>query len=650
MNSFDKVISLIIVLVVGTLVFNSCHNDSTEPAKPKTGTVYMPQAQHNPVQITLTNDSPGAAVNYSAGIEGNAAKSDITVHFNVDSSLVDTYNSAHSTSLLLLPQDNYKLDKQKETILAGDKEGLPLILIISGNQPFLHKEQNYLLPVTVSTQSDGVKANKKLQTIYFVIQNNVVIGTGKPSGRGTKAAPYKIASLDNLKWISAHPLSWGGMFVQTQDIDASKTQTWNNGKGFSPIGNHTGTSFTGTYDGQGHTIKGIYINRPQQDYEGFFGVTNENTVISNVHLTEVDITGGKDSGGLIGLNYGKVDDSEVSSSQGQIKSNTKNIGGLIGSNHGIIKGSQANIKVSADGAHVGGLIGFSEDGKISDSHAAGDVQSKGKEVGGLIGDNHDPIDNSYATGDVQSGGKYSGGLVGLNYADINKSYAAGDISGDYDVGGLVGDNHGEIANSHATGDIVSSGGYNGGLLGYTIGSVKNCYAAGDVHDKGGKAVGGLVGYAKTGKIETSFATGNVQTDGKWAGGLVGNTHVSISNTYATGNAKAGGTYAGGLVGRITTSGVILSNSYAIGKAAANGGKDPGGGVLGSIGTATTKNLYWDTETSGLSGSAAGTGLKTSKMQGTAAKANMDGLDFSKVWQVQNGEYPILRDNQPQGSQ
>jgi hypothetical protein len=184
-------------------------------------------------------------------------------------------------------------------------------------------------------------------------------------------------------------------------------------------------------------------------------------------------------------------------------------------------------------------------------------------------------------------------------------------------------------------------------VGDTHGDIINCYATGDVHADA-NSNGGLVGYAPGDvKIKGSFATGNVTGSGANNGGLVGDLHGSITNSYATGDVT-GGNKDGGLVGW-TTAGGGITNSYSTGTASGN----ISGGLLGDVGKIDSiEDNYWDKQVSGLSNgygadSAGGvTGLTTSQMQGAAAKTNMKGFDFSKIWQVNAGGYPTLRNNKP----
>jgi hypothetical protein len=91
-----------------------------------------------------------------------------------------------------------------------------------------------------------------------------------PSGSGTEADPYLIASFENLLWVSEHSESWASYFMQTADIDASASSTLNGGYGFFPIG-YAGYNFTGTYLGQKHTISGLYQNITEGGVIALFG-------------------------------------------------------------------------------------------------------------------------------------------------------------------------------------------------------------------------------------------------------------------------------------------------------------------------------------------------------------------------------------------
>ena len=115
------------------------------------------------------------------------------------------------------------------------------------------------------------------------------------------------------------------------NIDATATCGWNSGAGFMPVGtyvNVTDFPFTGTFDGLGHTITDLYINRPATDDVGLFGYTGSSAVIRNVGLVNGNITGQTSVGGLVGYNEGSISNSY---STGAVTGTSAfDAGGLVG--------------------------------------------------------------------------------------------------------------------------------------------------------------------------------------------------------------------------------------------------------------------------------------------------------------------------------
>jgi hypothetical protein len=253
-------------------------------------------------------------------------------------------------------------------------------------------------------------------------------------GSGTENDPYQIASLSELRRLSETSTDWSMHFILTADIDASATSTWNNGLGFSPIGNST-TQFTGSFNGDGHVITGLTINRPTQDQVGLFGFTDSVSSIENLGMEGGSIVGKRYVGGLVGYNDGTS--INFSYTTGSV-SGTNEVGGLLGYNQSTLTSSYATGSVSGTN-EVGGLVGF-QLGTLTSSYATGSVFG-GSNVGGLVGvlfGDSGTVNSSYATGSV-SGETQVGGLVGELYeGSITSSYAAGSVSGESYVGGLVG--------------------------------------------------------------------------------------------------------------------------------------------------------------------------------------------------------------------
>jgi len=184
-------------------------------------------------------------------------------------------------------------------------------------------------------------------------------------GNGSSDNPYQIASIANLRWLSEKTDRWasGIYFIQTADIDASVTQGWNDGAGFSPIGNNASDYFYGNYNGNGHTISGLYINRPSSDYQGLFGyffkeLLGSGAELSNLGLVDATITGTNYVGGLIGNNSGGT----VSNcyTTGTVSGTGERVGGLIGHNEGwgaVVSNCYASGSASGTGERVGGFLG-----------------------------------------------------------------------------------------------------------------------------------------------------------------------------------------------------------------------------------------------------------------------------------------------------
>jgi hypothetical protein len=279
-------------------------------------------------------------------------------------------------------------------------------------------------------------------------------------GGGASADPYRVVTLQQLQRVGQF---LQGHFVQAADIDASSTFSWNSGKGFVPIGDKT-DHFTGTYDGGGHVISGLAINRPQANFIGLFGAVGSGGVLKSINLESVDIIGNSAVAGVAGDNVGNITRSYAT---GTVTG--KNfVGGLVGVNTGGITRSYATENVS--GNAVGGLVGANGGGgSIAYSYATGAVTVNGDQVGGLAGYNAGSITNSYATSTVTGTPSFVGGLVGNNPGgNVKKSYwdtqSTGQTTSDGGTGLTTSQMQGMAAKTYMTGfdfsavwQIVSNG-------------------------------------------------------------------------------------------------------------------------------------------------------------------------------------------------
>lgn len=176
-------------------------------------------------------------------------------------------------------------------------------------------------------------------------------------GDGSITYPYEISTLANLYWIAENLNRWAYHYIQTADIDASASATWFNSMGWPSIGNEV-TPFSGTYNGQGHTISGIAINHPSESNVGFFGYT-KNATIKNLTLTNASITGNDNTGILAGSNEGNIANCYTS---GVVNGGSFS-GSFTGSNKGTIKNCYSTGAFSGK-SFSGGFVGTVNSGII----------------------------------------------------------------------------------------------------------------------------------------------------------------------------------------------------------------------------------------------------------------------------------------------
>ncbi|MFC1739548.1 LamG-like jellyroll fold domain-containing protein [Planctomycetota bacterium] len=237
------------------------------------------------------------------------------------------------------------------------------------------------------------------------------------SGSGIEIAPYVITDVFELQEMQD---DLDAYYILGNDIDASATSSWNSGAGFLPIGGAS-FPFTGVLDGQGHTITGLYINRPSAEPIGLLGDIRSGAEIRHVGLAEPDVTGYASVGSLVGYNNNStVFRCWSSGNVNGIESGGINsrVGGLVGMNTGggLISQCYSTTNVTGHAWQNGGLTGYNGHGSIViDCYARGNVSGNHK-VGGLVGDNLVPeggyVKRCYSTGKITGGG---GGLIGYNW-------------------------------------------------------------------------------------------------------------------------------------------------------------------------------------------------------------------------------------------
>ena len=283
----------------------------------------------------------------------------------------------------------------------------------------------------------------------------------KPSvGDGSIENPYQISNADELYWFAAlvigdksvseitiaNPKSCAKLMnditVNEGVLDASGNL--NSGKPFiewTPIGIHL--TYSGTFDGQGHTVSGLYLDNTKTAYVGLFG-SNCGT-IQNVGVVDSYFNGEDYVGGVCGMNWHDGTEGIMSVTI----TNCYNTGAVNGRRY------------------VGGVCGYNkistgDDGKqalITDCYNTGKVSGY-IGVGGVCGKNYPMVDDGYSS------------------TSIMNCYNTGAVSGDYYVGGVCGDNSYDT-NIETPPSVTimncyyNSDNYTGNAVGYNTGDVVN---------------------------------------------------------------------------------------------------------------------------------------------------------------------------------
>jgi len=238
-------------------------------------------------------------------------------------------------------------------------------------------------------------------------------------GDGSAGDPFQISELRHLSWICFTHTAWGSYFEQTADINAAVTSTWDTGSGFTKI-----TYFNGNYYGNDHVIDSLFINRPYDTYIGFIG--NMDGTVSNLGLTNLDVTGSGEVGGLAGVHQGHIESCYVT-------------GSVTGDNH------------------VGGLAGYVV-GSTDTCYVSGDIAGSGNS-GGLIGTLfYGSVTNCFSLGTVVST-YLAAGLIGYALQNepvyITNCYSLSNVSGSFAACGLIGnsDSNTFVTNCYAAGPL-----------------------------------------------------------------------------------------------------------------------------------------------------------------------------------------------------
>ncbi|MDZ7730983.1 MAG: hypothetical protein U5K37_08795 [Natrialbaceae archaeon] len=386
------------------------------------------------------------------------------------------------------------------------------------------------------------------------------------NGSGTVDDPWQVSTLEQLQCVGHENVTPANtdVYVQTADIDATSTVVWDGGAGLMPIGTESpNDEFRGTYNGQSNQISNLHIDRPNTSRVGLFNST-DNAIISNLSIRDAHVSAG--SPAVTFVDVGIVSGYSFFTTFTNIS----------------VSGTLDNITHTRNG---GGIVGQATGFDLYDSTVNVTIDNGGTRVGGVVGDlGSGLMTNISVSGSITGGEYYAGGVAGYVTA-----------------GPTI-----ERVSSRVSVEATTS---SGGIIGYTQGYSFGPTTIRDVHAHGnatGGNSGGLVGGIR----------------------VVDNDHpVIIETSYATGNVNSTGGLSGGIFGETDT---------------------------GNLSNITLQNNYYNSETTnqpagiGNAASDDATGLTTAQMQGESAETYLYGLDFTNVWRAQTApdDYPILRVEEP----
>lgn len=330
----------------------------------------------------------------TGGLIGNGSATDTTNSF---------YDKETNTAVMV----DGALGKTKAEIL-GSLSGVAGWSTIGGGAAVAGYEI-VLLPYLTSVTKD---ADKSGVTTLFA------------GGMGVNGNAYTITNWNQLQNINnANILTKGYFFSLLNDLGATTTgytiqvkngaTLANDGKGWNPIGYFKSMSdqslFAGNFDGLGHTVKDLFINRPDDQFNGLFGYIDKSTIknigVVNANIQSNNIFGGVLAGGVLnstienaystGILNISVDDNDWGTAAG----------GLVGIlNYSTINNSYSTVKTTGI-SKTGGLVGYLfNSSTINNSYATGEVTGTGNNIGGLVGSNtSSSVTNSFW--DTQTSGQ-----------------------------------------------------------------------------------------------------------------------------------------------------------------------------------------------------------------------------------------------------
>jgi len=256
-------------------------------------------------------------------------------------------------------------------------------------------------------------------------------------GSGISGDPYLIYTAQQLNHVREH-LN-GTYFKLMADINLDGFDSIGDGHGWLPVGTYISGSpdaaFTGDFDGNGHIIQNITINRPGTNYVGLFGDVGAGGAVYGLGIVGGSVTGGDSVGGVAGVagyESGAAGAVENCYNTAAIIGNGDFVGGVAGQVQptGMVTGCYNTGSVSSTGSKVGGVAGAIDGpGAVTNCYSVGAVTGN-SQVGGVIGNNGGTAANCYYDSDNYTGAGTGAGTDTTTGLSTARMVAAGTLSGD----------------------------------------------------------------------------------------------------------------------------------------------------------------------------------------------------------------------------
>ena len=374
---------------------------------------------------------------------------------------ISTYNATGT--------DTYEALAAPQTV----KANTPFIQVDLGGGTYYFRPKNDVVLAAGSRYTYTVNVNATGLTLEGCTIGGWTDGNGE-SGTAEDLG-YFIQDDGSYTVYTANGLKEWAEAVQTDPtINCTLTADINlTGKEWTPVGN-SGQTYNGTFDGQGHSITGLTINKSTMNV-GLFASIAEGGTVKNLTLDDVNITASSSNvGAIAGENRGIIENCSVSGSVTSSRMYSDCVGGIVGQNNGTITGCTVEGSVKAkDADSVGGIAGWNYRGTITDCHSSATVEGLSR-VGGIAGKSNASITACSSTGDVTATKNsmdysWAGGVVGefSGRSQLIACYATGNVKGTgKHVGGVVGDNvYNAVIACYATGSVTGASGSTGGVVG-----------------------------------------------------------------------------------------------------------------------------------------------------------------------------------------